>query len=163
MRRRVTAKPKPPKKTVTERFWSHVDVRGENDCWEWTAALTTRGYGHFSVGGGVFTSAHRYSAVIHGMDVTGALVCHTCDNTKCVNPNHLFVGTHADNTRDMVRKLRFKRINCVKVQDIPDLLLSSEPITRLAARLGISRETIYRLRRRYGSDVTLSDTHCDKD
>jgi hypothetical protein len=88
------------------RFWAHVDKTGE--CWVWTGARNAAGYGDFHRGGGMnHVFAHRYSwELVHGSLPEGRLVLHHCDNPPCVNPKHLFDGTHADNTRDMIRKGR---------------------------------------------------------
>jgi len=107
--------------SVIDRFWAKVDKRGPDDCWEWTAARTNLGYGVIALpmrGGRTF--AHRLSAVIHfGMFDRRLLVCHKCDNPPCVNPDHLYLGTHAQNTRDMVDRGRARGGNmnlthCVK-------------------------------------------------
>jgi hypothetical protein len=83
--------------TVEERFWSHVDRRGDDECWDWTASLNNMGYGKFAN-----TSAHRW-AYIHFVADPGELeVRHTCDRPICVNfVSHLIPGTHTDNMADM--------------------------------------------------------------
>lgn len=75
-------------------------------CWEWTGAKLKRGYGTLNVHGRK-RLAHRYSWTMeHGPVPAGKLVLHKCDNPSCVRPTHLFVGTHKDNTQDMIAKLR---------------------------------------------------------
>ena len=86
------------------RFWQKVDRRSEKECWEWTASCVTAGYGYFSYRLKP-EGAHRFSYLLHHGEIPkGMFVCHSCDNPKCVNPSHLFLGTNLDNVKDMVRK-----------------------------------------------------------
>jgi len=89
-----------------KRFWDKVDIKSDNECWEWKAGLLETGRGAFWVNGKQIR-AHRFSYETKvGHIPEDMLVCHVCDNGKCVNPNHLFVGTYKDNTQDMIKKGR---------------------------------------------------------
>ena len=91
---------------IKKRFMEFVSVNLKNGCWEWDGTVRT-GYGRFYVNGKM-QSAHRVSWEIHNGPINGFLVLHKCDNTSCVNPEHLFLGTQKDNVRDMWEKQRAK-------------------------------------------------------
>lgn len=88
-------------------FWNKVQ-RLDSGCWVWTASVTPKGYGTCKTLGEHY--AHRASWVIaNGSIPDGQMVCHRCDNPPCVNPSHLFLGSAADNSQDMVSKGRAAR------------------------------------------------------
>ncbi len=92
--------------TIQQRFWSKVDKLGPDECWNWLASKRTAGYGHFRLGK-TMKSAHRISWLfVHGPIPEGMFILHICDNPSCVNPDHLFLGTHQDNADDKVNKGR---------------------------------------------------------
>jgi HNH endonuclease len=104
--------------TVEARFWRLVH-KGEG-CWEWIGGRMWNGYGRFVLDqeAGKNTRAHRFAwELANGPVPAGRVVCHSCDNRACVRLDHLWLGTQADNLRDMREKGRGysppKRATCV--------------------------------------------------
>lgn len=135
-----------------DRFLSKVAIGRLDQCWEWQASCFKRrmGYGAFGVGTRV-CSAHRVSFTIHkGPIPKGKCVLHTCDNPKCVNPHHLFLGTYRDNNRDMVLKGRAARKLCREsVREIRCSALSSRKLAKIH---GVSQHMIMRVIHRVAWD-----------
>lgn len=95
--------------TNEERFWSKVD-KTPSGCWVWLSTKNTQGYGRFAIRVGPhkqrWYSAHRLVWEWEHGEEPELCVLHRCDNPSCVNPQHLFLGTHKDNARDRDRKGR---------------------------------------------------------
>lgn len=147
--------------SLPERFWVKVDMSAKGGCWLWQAKINIGGYGVFrdtlnTLGLGQHPAAHRVAYVLaYGPIPDGLHVCHTCDVRSCVNPHHLWLGTPADNMRDMQEKGREADM---KGESHPSAKLSDEDVRfirrmyqphhpaysgkALAQRFGVSRSTI---------------------
>ncbi len=134
------------------RFWAKVQKT--EACWIWQAARQRKGYGRFGIKK-LTVSAHRFSWIlVRGEIPLGLCICHHCDNPPCVNPDHLFLGTNADNTRDSINKGRLS-LNAVHGEAHPNnkLLASTVLAIRREVVVGISMRE---LARRYNvSHVTI--------
>lgn len=137
------------------RFWAKVDRRGADECWPWTGR-TTKGYGRISLDGLELTATHVAIAIATGNWPT-QYALHHCDNPACVNPAHLFQGTHADNMRDAARKGRLRppcrigklsnnaRLTEAFVKEIRHRHSRGELARSLAREFGCSRYAIHDL------------------
>lgn len=136
------------------RFWSLVDKTGE--CWLWLGSKKSRGYGRIMLEGVVY-HAHRLSYQLQFGPIPSDLcVCHDCpdgDNTSCVNPAHLFLGSTGDNTRDASEKGRMAhgerhhsaKLTAEKVREIRRLRSEGASERVLAAVFDVSSTAIHRL------------------
>lgn len=154
-RRREYARTRYEDRTVTQadidRFWNKVPSHLPTDqCWEWQGTRRARGYGRmFWPGQKNCYSAHRISwEISHGKPPSDGMdVCHTCDNPSCVNPNHLFLGTHQQNMEDAASKgrLPIRRLEPEEVREVRRLRGKGMLLREIADRFYVGETTIRRL------------------
>lgn len=134
-----------PKRDQLTRFWQKVQGRGTDRCWLWTASAQESGYGSFYFDGQL-DRAHRVSwKLAHGSIPDGAMVLHHCDNPRCVNPSHLFLGTNTDNMRDMIRKGRHAK-KLTPMQAIA-IRADERKHKEIAREYGVSRPLVSAIKR----------------
>lgn len=122
---------------IEERFWSKVDKSG--DCWVWTAAPDTAGYGQFRFEG-KNVKAHRVSFFLeHGY--WPKIARHSCDNPPCVNPAHLLDGTYKDNLDDAYLRDRRGGVKQSVVEEIRNIPMSRTIVADVAEQYRISEST----------------------
>lgn len=156
---------------LTERqlsnFWKKVVKRTKDECWEWIGGVDNKNkkapYGRQTINGKKLY-AHRISYFINIGDFDESLeVMHTCDNSLCVNPHHLKLGTHHDNMMDMVEKKRYckgtnlasSKLNEQKVKEIRELYKKGESCRKIAPKYNVSKTTIADVvNNRYWTHVT---------
>ena len=129
----------------------------ENGCWEWAGGRDNNGYGQMATGrydSDTGTSrpmkAHRAAYTAWVGDPTGMVVCHRCDNPPCINPEHLFLGSRADNNADMASK---KRNPTGEFR--PDAKLTGAQVDEIRARYAAGGCTQRRLAQEYGCSQQL--------
>lgn len=136
-------------KSLEERFWEKVRIGSAYDCWEWMGHVSRDGYGSFRINGKV-DKAHRASWVISKGSIDqklgrhGSYICHSCDNRRCVNPSHLFLGSAHDNNMDMAMKGRHgnQKISRDMIPRIFSLRSSGMMHKDIARIMGVSRSRI---------------------
>jgi hypothetical protein len=130
--------------TVEERFWRNVQ-KGSG-CWEWTGG-TRQGYGRFRIGSKKIT-AHRYAYLVYHGALSG-VVRHKCDNRLCVNPDHLELGTLADNVADMDARGRRSMLHGAKLTEDDVRRILTDPRTQraIAKDYGVSHTAIGDIKR----------------
>lgn len=135
-----------------KRLLSSYDLDVTTGCWIWNGCLRRGGYGGFKMNGKSMTAPRASMLLLRGIDPTGFYVCHTCDNPRCINPDHLFLGTPADNAADRDAKGRTargrlgprKRLTKVEAREI---LSSDQRNIDLARMYGVSERAICDMRR----------------
>lgn len=145
---------------LTEAFWAKVSKNGPipshvphlGQCWVWTPSIAKGGYGYIRFRKRRHVASRLSWEIHHGkIPKRKPIVCNKCDNPPCVNPSHLFIGTHKDNMRDMIAKGR-----CNRSRTIITYKKETLPITEWATRLGIRTGTLANRLKRYPIGVALT-------
>lgn len=151
------AKPKVP---PTQRFWQHVaPIKTMRECWIWIGSGSgVMDYGRFHIdnvaGKHVRAHAHRFMwEMVNGHVSADLRVLHFCDNARCVNPLHLFLGTDADNMSDKTHKNRQAKgsshgMSKLNEDDVRAIRCSKETYRAVSRRLGLNLSTIWAIRSR---------------
>lgn len=127
----------------------------QNGCWDWNGIIEHTGYGKLGIRPPI--KAHRASWLIHKGEIPkGLIVCHTCDNRKCTNPDHLWLGTHKENTQDKISKgrsnlakgsdLKVSKLNEEQVKEIKILLKNRLTCSEIARYYGVERKVVSRIK-----------------
>jgi hypothetical protein len=135
-----------------QRLMTKIKIDESTGCWEWTGCKIRGGYG-LAWDGKKMKVAHRLSYEIHrGPIKNGMIACHVCDNPACINPDHLFLGSQAENIADMITKGRLvsgsDRYNSKLTEADVRAILGAKGITqqRLADQYGVNRSLISNIR-----------------
>lgn len=138
-----------------QRFESYIIPEPNTGCWIWLGCTMETGYGRFNLNKRN-TFAHRVSYALYKSNApSGLLICHTCDNRWCVNPDHLYIGTHSENNLDAYRRRKRKNIQGVngsntKLCNEDVFFIRSSQLTRklLAEKFNVSVPLIGKIQRR---------------
>jgi hypothetical protein len=137
-----------------DRFWARVQKGTADECWPWAKHCNRYGYGTLWSRSGERLLAHRFAYTLaKGEITTGLFVCHTCDNPRCCNPAHLWLGTPKDNNDDKIRKGRGGHLVGEQISNsklttevVLKIFRSTEPAAKAAAAYGVSAWTVYDIR-----------------
>ncbi len=144
--------------SLARRFAAKFQPEPNSGCWLWVASVNGDGYGHIGIGGGRVEKAHRAAWLLYrGRIPDGVQVLHRCDTPPCVNPDHLFLGSNADNIKDKVSKGRQRSapgesngravITAPQAAEIRRRSARGETRTALAREFGVSLSTASRIAR----------------
>jgi hypothetical protein len=143
-----------------DRFLKMIKYVTDNGCWIWSGALNHKGYGNTSMwigktrGSYLLRGSHRISYFLHNGPFDYSLcVCHKCDNPICVNPDHLFLGSIVDNTKDMVAKCRTS-----KGENRPTAKLTETQVLEIRSKYATGKYSQRDLGKEYGID--WGNIHC---
>lgn len=141
-------------KNKPEDVWSKINIKSDGECWEWNKGLNNYGYGYIRINKKIYLVHRLIYELINSPIPKGMLVCHHCDNRKCCNPNHLFLGTCDDNVQDMIRKGRqckgenkpMSKLIKKDVEEIRSLYFTGNYSQReLAKQFNVSQRNIFNI------------------
>jgi hypothetical protein len=145
---------------IIQRWEDKIEYEPNTGCWLWSGRTNYSGYGHFCLDSKAGVKAHRFSLQLKIGRALGPSesACHRCDTPACVNPEHLFVGTHLENMRDSIRKGRRPSVrgslNAISklTEEQVSFIRSTTPFSpvKLARHFGVHRKTISAIRRGKG-------------
>lgn len=137
-------------------FYGRTALNPETGCFEWQGAVSANGYGKAKFGPKPIDTHRAAWILTHGDIAPGMMICHTCDNRRCVNPRHLFLGTRSDNMIDAALKGRLdpsraragvaNKLSDEDVREIFTRINAGEQRADLAERFGVSPTTISKIR-----------------
>lgn len=137
-------------KNTIEKFWSFVDILGDDDCWLWKRPLSGKDKRGFYSHHGKLWYAHRFAYFVTFGEIENQ-INHTCDVTHCCNPNHLYDGTQQENIKDRDRRNRRRifgeknpraKLSYKAVAEIRELHNEGWSYSKLAAKYGVGKSTI---------------------
>lgn len=140
----------PAHRPIEVRFAEKYSVNEETSCWDWKGSVS-RGYGYIGAGSRTNIAAHKFSYLHHvGHIPSGMLVLHKCNNSLCVNPAHLKLGTHADNMADMKKAGRRvgrnigSTLSPKQMSTMKRLLAAGRTQQEVADAIGVAKSTVQR-------------------
>ena len=139
---------------VEARFNKHCEPVTESGCWLWVGSRSPGGYGRFNIDGRLHNANRVAWELWRGPISEGMCVCHKCDTPACVNPDHLFLGTHAENQRDKANKGRSADVRGSKhplakivEADVVKIRADGRLHRQIAAEYGVSEPAVYKIKR----------------
>ena len=135
-----------------EYFVRKVRIGLPNECWEWKGCVGKNGYGGWGIGY-QRRNAHRAVYELFYGPIKEGQVNHTCDNKRCCNPDHLYLGNQHDNMRDVVERGLFSNqkgkssLNPEKIREIRNLLRRGISLTEVGKRYGVTKSAISSIKR----------------
>lgn len=146
------------KQTPLERLLLHSNYNNENGCLEWQHCLDGAGYGLVFAYGKKHRVHRLHWSIVNGDIPEGMFICHKCDNRKCLNLDHLFLGTHKDNMQDALKKGRLVIPTCNNQGERhPHVKLTDKKVIQIRKERTAKNSTLLSIAKKYG--VSESQIH----